>query len=247
MKTHFNTPAAEYEAQRSGCQQRRRRDEIDRALRRRGGAVHTVVELGCGTGGTLAEVAGRYPEARCVGVDIDAELLAFAAGAFRLPNLRYERRDVARDGGPCPAPFVFSLDLIHHLHDPLPFFRAVAAMLEPGGAWLVVEPNIFHPYVFYSQERMRRAGFDEDHFRPWRAAPLFRAAGLRVRRRYYLGLFPDWLRRPPRWLGWAERLLEGAPCLGASVVYHLEKPGGRRDAGLAGRRAGPGHRAGLLA
>ena len=76
---------------------------------------------------------------------------------------------------------------------------------------------------------------------------LFRAAGLRVRRRYYLGLFPDWLRRPPRWLGWAERLLEGAPCLGASVVYHLEKPGGRRDAGLAGRRAGPGHRAGLLA
>jgi hypothetical protein len=97
------------------------------------------------------------------------------------------------------------------------------AVLRPGATWLAIEPNVFHPYIFWSQGRMRRAGFDEDHFRPWTVEPRFRETGFAVIDRRYAFLFPGWIERVPAAIAWLEPLLERFRLFGGSVVYRLER------------------------
>jgi hypothetical protein len=97
----------------------------------------------------------------------------------------------------------------------------VHSLLRGGATWLALEPNVFHPYMFWSQGRMRRAGFDEDHFRPWVTEPQLREAGFEVAERRYAFLFPGWAERVPAAVSWIEPLLERFRFLGAGVVYRL--------------------------
>jgi hypothetical protein len=113
--------------------------------------------------------------------------------------------------------------VLHHVPDLPPFLRGLYAALRRGATWLAIEPNIFHPYMFWSQERMRRARLGENHFRPWAVEPLFREAGFDVRERRYAFLFPGWLDRVPAAVAWLEPLLERFRFLGAGVTYRLER------------------------
>jgi len=89
-----------------------------------------ILELGCGIG-TLAERARELGYARLVATDIlasesagvccDAMRLPFAAGSF--------------------GRIVF-VDVLHHLKEPLSFFREAARVLAPGGTVRAVEPWI---------------------------------------------------------------------------------------------------------
>jgi SAM-dependent methyltransferase len=221
LKTHFNLAPADYEAMRTGHMGRRRHETIRRELAGRGERVRTVVELGSGTGRLLADLAADFPGTEFVGLDIESTMVEYAQGRYRLPNVRYAQSDVVSDGGLPRAEFVYSIDVLHHVHEPLPFFEAVRGMLEPGGVWLAIEPNIFHPYIFWLQERMRRNGFDEDHFRPWASEPLLREAGFRVESRSYRYALPGWIQSAPPIVGRLERVVERAPVLGGSVVYLL--------------------------
>ena len=83
-----------------------------------------------------------------------------------------------------------------------------------------MEPNIFHPYMALKQERMKRAGLDEDHFRPWQAWPELRQAGFAVDFRRYLLLYPGGFEPSPR-LAQLELALERVPVLGGSVAVYL--------------------------
>lgn len=116
---------------------------------------------------------------------------------------------------------MFSIDVLHHVHCLDEFFQAVARLLSPEGVWLAIEPNIFHPYIYYSQERMRRAGFDEDHFRPWVAEPLMRHAGFDIDSCTFASVFPGTIRYLPKILRRLERICENHRFLGGSVVYRL--------------------------
>jgi cyclopropane fatty-acyl-phospholipid synthase-like methyltransferase len=149
-------------------------------------------------------------------------MIEHAQERHRCANLRYELRDITASSGGVTSQFVFSIDVLHHVRDLCGFFRAVHRMITPGGVWLAVEPNVYHPYIYCSQERMRRGGFDEDHFRPWVAEPLFRQAGFTIGARRYASVFPGAIRRLPRPLSWLERRLENWRFLGGSVVYRLQ-------------------------
>src|SRR6266540_5364924 len=172
IKTHFNLSPAQYEALRTGHMYRRRRELVEETLRVRGDEVGSVLEVGSGTGALLAELASRFPAMQFLGVDVDPRMISHAQERHQLPNLRFALSDITSDGSRRRCEFVYSIDVIHHIHQPLYFFRAVRQMLRRGGVWLVMEPNIFHPYILWQQERMHRAGFDEDHFRPWLLEPL---------------------------------------------------------------------------
>lgn len=57
----------------------------------------SIVDLGCGSGEQTAQLARRFPQAEVLGLDSSAEMLAKAT--FDLPNLRFERGDMADLGG----------------------------------------------------------------------------------------------------------------------------------------------------
>jgi trans-aconitate methyltransferase len=180
--------------------------------------VKRVVELGCGPGWFIADLAAEHPRVEFVGVDIHAAMIEHARATYQLPNLRFERRDIVTEPLPESAEFVFSIDVLHHIEDLHAFFGAVRRTCT--GRWLAVEPNVFHPWVFLLIERMKWNDLDEDQFRPWVAEPLFRRTGFTFVRRY-VHLFPGFFPKLPKILERIETWFENARFVGGSVVYDL--------------------------
>lgn len=220
MRSHFELSPAEYEATRQGHLQRRR-IELVAADARRARPSDLVVELGCGPGDVLAAVAKEHEGVHFLGLDVDEDMVEHARTAHDGSGLEYRVLDIAARPLERRARFVFGIDVLHHVHDLGAFVRAVATLLEPDGLWTVIEPNIRNPYIWLHQERMRRAGVDEDHFRTRPFEREAASAGLRVVDRTTAFLVPGLVRSVPRPVARLERSLERVPVLGGSVVYRL--------------------------
>lgn len=104
-----------------------------------GVAVSSVLDLGIGTGETLAAVLAAHPGAAAVGVDKNVAMLG--AARARLAGAWLELR-VAGLTDPLPTgPFdlVVSALAVHHLHGPekADLFARVAGVLRPGGRFVL--------------------------------------------------------------------------------------------------------------
>jgi SAM-dependent methyltransferase len=118
---------------------------FDEALRRVGlstdpdRADWSVLDMGCGEGQYIREVAHRYPKATVVGLDQNPVAIQYASAAGGRPNLRFvihDARDplpsgIAPDGG---FDVVVSWLVLLHLPDKAAALRQLAAALRPGGA-----------------------------------------------------------------------------------------------------------------
>jgi SAM-dependent methyltransferase len=112
------------------------------------GPGEAIVDLGCGPGNISFRLATALPQARVVGLDGAATMVALAQERRQRhlgdwPRLRFEQLrlplpgtswagvdPVAALGGPFAA--VVSNSLLHHLHDPLVLWRAVSQLAAPG-------------------------------------------------------------------------------------------------------------------
>jgi trans-aconitate methyltransferase len=186
-------------------------------------AGDTVLEIGCGPGGLLAQLASDHPDNQFVGVDLDKNMIEHARASHQYGNLRYELADFVHERPSVLADFAYGIDVLHHVHGLPAFLEGVHQVLRPGAIWLAIEPNVFHPYIYWSQARMRRSGLDEDHFRPWVAEAKLRDAGFGVKERRYAFLFPGFVQRVPKGLARIESTFERFRPLGGSVVYLLER------------------------
>jgi SAM-dependent methyltransferase len=97
-------------------------------------AGERVLDVGCGAGGTTAELAASVgPGGEAVGLDLSPELIA--AATKRFPHNRFLVSDV-EDGGVVPgAPFdaAFSRMVLMLLADPVAGCATIARSLRPGG------------------------------------------------------------------------------------------------------------------
>jgi SAM-dependent methyltransferase len=97
-----------------------------------------VVDLGCGTGQTTVELAGRVaPDGSAVGVDITAALLDRArqhATEARIVNIEFRHADVqSSDLGRARFDGAFSRFGVMFFADPVAAFTNVHRSLKPGG------------------------------------------------------------------------------------------------------------------
>jgi tRNA (cmo5U34)-methyltransferase len=103
-----------------------------------------VLELGVGTGETSRRVLDLHPEAKLVGIDESAEMLAAASADVAAADLRVSRlQDPLPEGN---FDLVVSALAVHHLDGAgkADLFARVADRLRPGGRFVlgdVVVPN----------------------------------------------------------------------------------------------------------
>jgi malonyl-CoA O-methyltransferase len=102
----------------------------------------SILEVGCGTGAQLAALAGRYPAAKVIGLDVSAAMLARARS--RAPWWRRVARSapalLRADAEKLPfasgaADLIFS-NLVLHWCEPDAFFGEMARALSTGGLLL---------------------------------------------------------------------------------------------------------------
>lgn len=99
-----------------------------------------VLDVGCGRGRALVQLAKAYPDSHFTGYDLSEEALAHAramAEAEGLPNIRFEEKDLTNWVEPGAFDWILALDAIHDQARPDKVLRAIRIALRPGGAFFM--------------------------------------------------------------------------------------------------------------
>jgi len=115
-----------------------------------------VLDIACGKGHAMLELARRYPNSRFLGVDFSEEAIHDAqikASAADLTNIDFEIHDVAQLDRANQFDLVTAFDAIHDQCDPVAVLANIRRTLKPNGTFLMqdiagsskVENNIGSP------------------------------------------------------------------------------------------------------
>lgn len=115
-----------------------------------------VLDAGCGTGETLGWLAAAVaPDGLVVGADLSATHLAAARRSS--PQALLLQADLRRMPLPSHSfDLVWSVNTIHHLHDPLAGARTLAALLRPGGRLVLGQSSLLPEMYFAWDARLER-------------------------------------------------------------------------------------------
>jgi SAM-dependent methyltransferase len=101
-----------------------------------------ALDVGCGSGGVIHELARLFPKSRFTGYELSAEAVAQARSVacdLGLRNARFEVRDVADLDVQRGFDLVTAFDAIHDQAQPESVLRVIARALRPGGVFLMQE------------------------------------------------------------------------------------------------------------
>lgn len=102
-----------------------------------------VLDVGCGPGHELRQVAALVPRGEVIGVDLAAGMVEVAHRNARLDNCAFFQADA----GDLPQEFTGQFDLVysclahHHFPDPTAAAANALRCLRPGGVYCVVDPG----------------------------------------------------------------------------------------------------------
>jgi SAM-dependent methyltransferase len=109
-----------------------------------------VVELGCGDGVNLFEIAGRIP-IKAVGYELDRDAVQRGrrmAKALGLSNIEFRNEDATLAAPAGTVDIILLIDFLEHIHDPQALLRRCDDMLAPGGRLIISVPTPRYPQVF---------------------------------------------------------------------------------------------------
>jgi SAM-dependent methyltransferase len=144
-----------------------------------GAPLGRVLELGCGSGGTMAWLRSVRTVADATGIELMPDSAAVARAHFdRVITGSID--DPAIPGALPPVDLILALDVLEHLADPAAAVRKLVRLLVPGGAFIASLPQVAHysvalPLLFGGRWTYREEGLlDRTHLR------FFDAAGARA-------------------------------------------------------------------
>ena len=118
----------------------RLRPAVDLLSRVPSEAPTTVFDLGCGAGQTVALLAARFPNARIMGIDSSAEMLAKARQSF--PEHQFIAGNIAAFRAVPPAHLVFSNAALQWLGDHENLLPRLLGEVKVGGVLAVQMPRV---------------------------------------------------------------------------------------------------------
>jgi ubiquinone/menaquinone biosynthesis C-methylase UbiE len=100
------------------------------------------LEVGCGTGRVTIGVAKYTEQIRIVGIDLSDSMLAVAKDNATTEGVNHRVQFRYADGKELPFEdnafdAVFSHNMLHHLHDPIPVILEMARVVKEDGAFLI--------------------------------------------------------------------------------------------------------------
>lgn len=139
--------------------------------------TESILEVGCGTGGTLRALSEEFPHARVSGVEPVADAVAAGCRKGCSVTLGSFDRLPAEDAS---VDLLLTLDVLEHLDDDVAGLAEACRVLRPGGRLVVTVPalpSLWGPHDELNAHRRRylRAGLSD----------AIEASGLRVERATY--------------------------------------------------------------
>ncbi len=106
----------------------------------------SALDVGCGAGRVSMALARAFPQARCVGLDLDADSIALARSAAEEAGLGGRVEFLAASLSELDAGEGFDLitacDCVHDFAQPVDTLRQIRERLAPQGTFFVVEPKV---------------------------------------------------------------------------------------------------------
>jgi ubiquinone/menaquinone biosynthesis C-methylase UbiE len=98
-----------------------------------------VLDVGCGTGALLCQIAEKYPQAQLAGVDPVPEMLGVARGRVPVGTDLMEGWADELPWGDSGFDVVVSCNMFHYIRQPLAALREMARVLRPNGRLLITD------------------------------------------------------------------------------------------------------------
>lgn len=129
-----------------------------------------VVDIGCGTGGTIASLLGRY---NCIGIDSNEKAIEFGREAYPECVLKFGQvpediKDTADGTG-----LYMLLDVLEHIEDDRVFLEDVVANCRPGAHILITVPAHQALWSQHDETVGHKRRYEMDAFQNlWRGLPV---------------------------------------------------------------------------
>ncbi|WP_159792155.1 class I SAM-dependent methyltransferase [Puerhibacterium puerhi] len=105
-----------------------------------------VLDVGCGMGWSTISLARAYPEARLVGIDVDAPSITSARANARAEGVEerveFRAADAAELAAQEPFDAAFAFECVHDMPRPVEVLGAVRAAVRPDGAVVVMDEAV---------------------------------------------------------------------------------------------------------
>jgi trans-aconitate 2-methyltransferase len=136
----------------------RTRPAFDLLARVAGRPAERIVDLGCGPGNSTELLVQRYPRAKIIGLDSSDDMLAKARA--RLPDITFEKADIARWRDAAPFDLIFANAVLQWIPRHISLMASLIARLAAGGSLAVQMPdNLDEPSHALMREVAGRAPF----------------------------------------------------------------------------------------
>ncbi len=162
-------------------------------LTRLQGLPQSILDFGCGTGGSESFLLKTFSPKRIIGTDVSDDSLDIARKIYAAEPCEFIRLDTFAPNG--EVDLAFCNGVFHHIPiaDRAQCVETVFRALRPGGYFCFWENNPWNPGTRWV---MSRVPFDKDAIMLWPAESrrLLRAAGFEIVTTSYRFIFPNSLR-----------------------------------------------------